>query len=495
MVTKLQHKHMAKAALKEIEAQSPEVRQAAKDAWRKALFETLKDELTHETQTQMHSRMDVRATSTIQARCDHLVQNHDDFERRLRITNASDGYTAELKESLAQDRLLYEQLPKFAWAGAKETVIANEARTVAWVEAGGYERLRHTVDHLFAIATANKFSNPFIRFKNVEADRNSNAYWRSIIRTSGGARYFLCFTVAIAIADQLSGVCYGVQGRGSELDPLATPAFLDLLKSPHAFWTARYQPFVTALAFMPADQQPQFLASLTEQNWSMQRTFDFVQRALTGAERETALLEKQVSGLRRSLTKAEERTAKAEATNLALMENLRAAASKAAVHRVQAERPREINTNDVVLREKETELGRLQASLSDATDQLVLTRELLSVLLEPAPDVCAAPVHAVGETKPDQWRVVFVGGHERLHTKLRKQMRRAIFLHPDQSQFSSGAFDGVDAVVFSIGYCCHALAYRAADEVRRRGLRAGYSNSTNVEMVLDEVRAVLFQGE
>jgi hypothetical protein len=37
---------------------------------------------------------------------------------------------------------------------ASETVFANEAGIVAWFDAGGFERLRHTVDHLLAIAMA-----------------------------------------------------------------------------------------------------------------------------------------------------------------------------------------------------------------------------------------------------------------------------------------------------------------------------------------------------
>ena len=49
--------------------------------------------------------------------------------------------------------------------------------------------------------------------------------------------------------------------------------------------------------------------------------------------------------------------------------------------------------------------------------------------------------------------------------------------------------------MFSIGYCSHALTYRSANEVRRRGLRAGYSNFSNVEIVLEEIRAILFPSD
>lgn len=492
MVTKRQFAQISDAAMRELEARSPEARQAAKETWRKVCFETLKDELAGEAEAPMHSRLDVRATSAIQQQCRHLVEDHDELERLMRVTSAPEGYTSELKQSLAQDKLLYAQLPEFAWAAGKQTVATNAAGAVAWIEAGGYELLRRTVDHMFAIAMASKFSNPAARFKNAPASGNSDAYWRPIIRTGGGARYFLSFAVAVAIADQLMGVSYAVQGRATELDPFAAHTFLDILKTPRALWTARYQPLVTALVFMPADQQSDFLATLAAQKLSMQRTFEFVLRTLNGSERQTALLEKQVSGLRRSLGKAEDRAVQLEANNLALMASLRTASSKTAAHQVPAEHAREVGAYEVALRDKETQLGRLRTSLADTTEQLALTRELLTVLLEPAPGVHAAPVRIGHETRPEQWRIIFVGGHERLHAKLRKQMRNSIFLHPDQSQFSSEAFNHVDAVVFSIGYCSHALAYRAADEVRRRGLRAGYSNSTNVEMVLDDVREILF---
>ncbi|MFC5550270.1 hypothetical protein [Massilia aerilata] len=495
MVTKRQFSHIEKSAMRHLNFMSPQAFQVSRDTWRKVCFDTLQAELAMESQGHEIGRPGARAIAAIQRRCEPLVKGQKVLEMGIRTTAGWDAYTADLREVYAQEKLLYTQLPQFVWEQANECVSASIPAAVAWIQAGGYELLRPAVDHMTAIAMASKFKNPAARYKSAAAHRHTDAFWRPLIRTGGGAKYFLCYAVAVAMADQFMGVAYAVQGRANKLDPFATPPFLDLLTTPRTLWTDRYQPMVTALAFMPADQRGHFVAAIAAQRQAMQRTFEDAQRMSSGLERQTGLLEKQASTLRKHLTRAEDRATQLQHNNLALMETLRTATSKAAVRLAPAEHAREINGYDLALREKETQLGRLQTSLSETTEQLALTRELLTVLLEPAPGVGAKPVHAGQETDPQQWRIVFVGGHERLHTKLRKQMRRAIFLHPDQSRFSSEAFDGVDAVVFSIGYCSHALAYRAADEVRRRGLRAGYSNCTNVELVLDEVRAILYQGQ
>lgn len=204
------------------------------------------------------------------------------------------------------------------------------------------------------------------------------------------------------------------------------------------------------------------------------------------------MLEKQAATLRKRTDTAEEQSAHLRASNQALLSSLPDTASKTAAHLASTEHSGRSDSYVAELRAKDTQIGLLRNSIAETVEQLTLMRDLLTVFLEPSPEALAAPERLSQEHSPEQWRIVFVGGHQRLHSKLRKQMRNAVFLHPDQSHFAPETFKGADAVIFSIGYCSHALIYRAADEVRRHGLRAGYSNFTNVEMVLDEILAVLF---
>lgn len=493
MVTKRQFKSMVNAAVRHAESESPEATQAKVEIWQTVFFDTLQAELEADDQGPQSAQAAKRAVKAIQRYCQPLAKWQPRLAMGIRKTTDWEHYSAELSEVMAQDRLLLERLPQFAWDRAMEHVAAGVPATMAWIEASHYEPLIAVLDHLLDSALASKFKNSSTRYRACSTDRSTAAFWRPLIRTGGGAKYFLTYAVAVAMTKQYMAVSCSVQGRPHNLDPFATPAFLDLLRTPNAIWTERYQPLVAALAYMPVEQRKQFLASLAAQSGALHLTFDEARRLSKATAQQAVLHEKQAATLSKQLAKSEDRAVVLQANNHALLERLRAAAARIADRQPAVDHARDITSYELALRDKDMQVSRLEQSRAEATEQLARTRELLTVLLGPAPGACVPQVVVDHETAPEQWRIVFVGGHERLHTKLRKQMRRAIFLHPDQSQFSSEVFDGVDAVVFSVGYCSHTLAYRAADEVRRRGLRAGYSNFTNVDMVLTEVREILSQ--
>lgn len=125
-----------------------------------------------------------------------------------------------------------------------------------------------------------------------------------------------------------------------------------------------------------------------------------------------------------------------------MQESLKGVASKTAGSATPEEHVRAAESYARSLREKDTHLEKLRNSLADTADELARTRQLLNVVLEPPPGVTLTPVEVRPSTHPEKWRIVFVGGHERLHAKLRKQLRNAIFLHPDQSHFSPDVFNG-----------------------------------------------------
>lgn len=130
----------------------------------------------------------------------------------------------------------------------------------------------------------------------------------------------------------------------------------------------------------------------------------------------------------------------------------------------------------------------LKQSLGLVNEELNHLREFVTLLLEDS-GVQSQAVSEIGESAdPTKWRVVFVGGHERMHSKLRGEMRNSVFLHPDRSQIDPDIFDNADCAIFHIGYCSHALELKAASEVRKRGLRAGYTTHVNVDKVINDVR-------
>jgi hypothetical protein len=136
--------------------------------------------------------------------------------------------------------------------------------------------------------------------------------------------------------------------------------------------------------------------------------------------------------------------------------------------------------------------GQLEIIRGPPRTQLNELRALTSLLLTP-PAAAGEPDPSAHHSRWEEARelkIVVVGAHERLHARLRKELPNGVFLHPDR-KVSADVFNGAGAVLFCVGYCSHALSWFAAQEVRRLGLRAGYTNYNNVELVLDDLRAIV----
>jgi hypothetical protein len=464
---------------------------AARKTCMAVLFDEM-DRTPQETGSEELHDYSARAIASLESYNVTLNGDKSDSERRFGASGRQDGYNAEASACHEQDKRLRTQLPRFAWETANECISAISAEASRWLYVGDKEFLSEAVYHILEVALVNRFNNVDNRRMSSNMDLASPEFWRLLIRSGGGARYFMAHGVATGMVYHFSAINNAIQGRGGDLGVFANPLLIKRLRKPCGIWTDWHQPTVIALAHIPPHHRESFVAGLAARDRAMRSVYEYAEKQRKATTREAGLLEKQAAGLRKRLTTAEATTAQVQASNRVLQASLRVAASKTAACVIPAEEQREVEGYNRLLREKDADLERLRDSLTDTNDELGRTRELLNVVLEPSPAAALEPDEARPSERPEDWRIVFVGGHQRLHSKLRKKMRNAVFLHPDQSQFSPEVFKGADAVVFSIGYCSHALAYRAANEVRRGGLRAGYSNFANVEMVLDEIRAVLF---
>lgn len=180
---------------------SPEALQKSFDTWRKVCFDTLQDELLHDQSKPDGAILSARATSMLRLRCERLAKGNDHLDREMHAGADCFAYIDELRESQVQDKLLYARLPEFAWAQANECVHASITAAVSWIWKSGYETFRPAVDHMIAIGTSIKFKSPRSRNMSAGPNRYTPDFWRAIIRTGGGAKYFLCYAVAVAMAD------------------------------------------------------------------------------------------------------------------------------------------------------------------------------------------------------------------------------------------------------------------------------------------------------
>ena len=437
-----------------------------------------------------------RALASLQ----HMVTAHVDDSAGLdrlaaRSSAFSQSYSRWNAEQAEQRRYLRQGLARFCW-DASAVIVENDISTVlSFIQSDCGSYIDMTMTHASDLVVRNLMRHdrrpPSDWFK-----LSTEAYWKPVVRSAGGGTYFLRYAVSLVLIEQVGTIARLLMGL-SDPDDLryveCSEWILDLLKKENPLWTEKYQGRVQVFANLPQDTR---LFYAHDQLVRDRELSDVFETGLLGV-REVAtnldLVEKQAKALRRHLARAEEQVSRLQTEKRSLQTSLAAAHGK---HRAApVNRDGCIADHLAEIRSRDGEILRLQTALDEFAEKLLQTREFLSVVMTPAPDAGAGKMATLSADNPEEWRIVFVGGHERLHAKLRKRLCNAVFLHPDQNQFSPAVFDHADAVVFAVGYCSHALTYRAANEVRRRGTPAGYSHSTNVDIVIDEVREILLPAQ
>lgn len=399
-------------------------------------------------------------------------------------------YKNEQVHQYAQASLLHSKLTAFAWKMAEVIVADRSVPLAALLEKHEGAVAANSVRYAIETSMLYMERNRGNRRGAIRFNLGSEAFWTTVYDTCGGAYYFLRLAVAQLIVADFCAL--DSMFAGSECDH--TIFDLDYLPSLLAvsaeLWTPTNQSRVAVICALSPDMRSTYLTDLSAQLRAQDLVFKCATAHRDTAAYELRLAEKEAAGLRKRVATAESSLAQLQSANRSLQDTLRAA-QKVASPQPLKESDRQVQDLKAQIREQNAQLQSARESLERSRDEIQRFREFFDVVMQPSREAVDS-AGALPVRDPSTWRVVFVGGHERLHEKLRKQMRNAVFLHPDRSHFAPEVFAGADAVVFSIGYCSHALTYRAANEVRRLGLRAGYSNFSNVELVLEEVRAILF---
>ena len=87
-------------------------------------------------------------------------------------------------------------------------------------------------------------------------------------------------------------------------------------------------------------------------------------------------------------------------------------------------------------------------------------------------------------------RGVMIGGHYTLITKLRKELANCLFYSPDAKSLDDDAVKNSEYILFFTGYVNHSLANHALRLSRLYKIPCGYTNRTNVPLILEDVAAI-----
>lgn len=95
---------------------------------------------------------------------------------------------------------------------------------------------------------------------------------------------------------------------------------------------------------------------------------------------------------------------------------------------------------------------------------------------------------SIAETK--QKRGVIIGGHWNLTSKMRKELPNSTFYSADAKTVDEELVRGSDYVLFITGYLNHCLSGNALRLVRQYDIPCGYTDKTNVQLVIEDIKGV-----
>lgn len=424
-----------------------------------------------------------------------LLADQKDLERLSVEIPAVKSYFRMMGE---QADHLKKAIPATARKVATDWLQSDFGTAVSAIERDGEYARRlihcHLQDIIFSTLNRSATSKQVQAFKQSMRNAVNAAAWAEApVASAGGPTYFLCLALACLVAEAMIIMGLGLSNNRGNLDVSAwvSSGLRRRICAADDLWLNYLKDEAKFLGELDDTSIPAYVAHMNRHG---KRQADFLRGFLDvfGMYRKSTMIAEQESaGLRRRLLKTEEKLVeKCEQSSVLqkkLMTNEQAATASVLPDNGLAQQLHaEIEQNRTLNKKLEQAAERL----TEMVAEIKRLREFANVLLMPVGQEESAP-HTLVD---DQWkkrRVVIVGGHEKLHAKLRRELPNASFIHPDQTDISPGVFKDSAGVLFCVNYCSHTLIWRVANEVRKNALTAGFSNHNNVNFVLNDLRNVL----
>lgn len=412
-------------------------------------------------------------------------------------------YVALIDAETMQLKRFRDQAARHAWPFAQAWLAEDRAEALRWMKTEGdwCDMYAFAVYRYMGTTLINQLRNvPRARMvAKTLKQMEEQTWWEPYLHTVGGTEHFLCFMLTILVAHALHDVFSAAIGRTDKPSGLlASPGFLRRLPSVEPFWVEEFSTPVALFGMLPNEMMAGYVAIMNRLRYLQASVVEdaviFLNNCIDAtnlAEKETAFHKKHITKLEGSLRDTRAQLAAAQSKVAQLQTDF-------AQRLTDPIAGAELETAHQQTRALQKQLAAAEVKAEENAAELFRLKEFVDLLLHPPAQLEqgeAAGMPAAGDSlaqrDPRDVRVVVVGGHERLHAKLRKILPQAVFLHPDRSQFAPEVFASADCALFCAGYCSHKLAWRAAQEVRKHGVRAGYTDHVNVDQVLDDLRSIL----
>lgn len=395
---------------------------------------------------------------------------------------------------LSQIELFKSQLHIDCFLVAHELITESRLETIEWLKKSPFDNAQYSTMGYLTTVLSEQLKYNGMNEAKWKALTKSADWWKPLIDTAGGRDHFLMFAVAYQLwLANFTVFRVMIGSANDEKDPLMTQMTLSrLMKFKDSCYLGKFQGYLILLGLSHTESIDIFRQYWLSQNLLMHdigfQAQDIIakEQAATGIVRnEYKTAVKRVGRIENELVETKSRLA-TTASSLELLRN----SSRRAVS--DQDSSLELSTLQGEHRKLRSDFNKIEEKSLAQASEIADLKDFISILLESAPEQTENQISdATPVTNTRDLKVIIVGGHERLHTKLRRELPNAVFLHPDQHNFPNKTFENADATLFLVGYCSHNLIWQAVAEVRKNGIPSRYVNVNNVDSVLAELKDVI----
>lgn len=319
------------------------------------------------------------------------------------------------------------------------------------------------------------------------------AYGR-LVDAAGGAMAIATYLLATLLAQAVCYTASASTGKAPLNGVAAIPALRNRMAGKPQLWTAHFE-HRGELLTAATDEQARSQVLVLQDEYKHQEQLAAEGLAFANeAEGRRRLEAQDASRLRRKLLAAQEQIELLQ-RRIAVAEKIAQELRQKRTEELDASAlAQELRTAQSAAREEANAKRQAEEALSTTAAERDELSAFVEMLLTAPSEVEPAAAREADRTTERasvqdelrDFKVVVVGGHEKCHARLRKVLRNAAFLHPD-SKASRDVFHNAEAVFFLTNYCSHSLAWIGYQEVRRRGLAAGYASQENISIILNQL--------
>jgi len=285
--------------------------------------------------------------------------------------------------------------------------------------------------------------------------------------------------------------CEKIRGKAAR----ASESFLNAIEiagdavASSDLWGGDFSDYVLAIL----NTDPLFVTDINFHNeWACQRLHTLAEKYLE-VDREAKKYKKETDkehiGIRKELANANTRIKNLEHQILSMRNAKNNKAEPASESKTQAQDEAKPATSAVEMAAIRKDNERIAALLEQEKEKTKQLDEFITALL-------ADPDHATHEDKVvtiqdiKGMKGVIIGGHENMTHKLRKALPNSTFFSPHAKNLDEEVVRNSEFVLICAGYLNHCISGHAVRLVRLHNIPSGYTDKTNVGLVLEDIQKI-----